>query len=248
MPKSQRSAPPDERPARDVPAPDEVTSLDGERFLEVNRSTRDRLRAEADRPGWLRRRRGRRPSIVDDDESRDDAPDRGGRRRPRVLVLALGVLVVLLAASTAFFATKWMQAEDRAEEAGPSQAERSEVMDVAREYAAVIATYDPARYDDLDRRIREISTSEFANTYITSSQDARRGNASVRGVSRAVSNDAGVQSLSDDEAVVLVTLDQTVTSPEVNAELPEGIPYQSRVKVTLERQDGRWLLAGLDTV
>lgn len=48
--------------------------------------------------------------------------------------------------------------------------------------------------------------------------------------------------------MVLVTLDQTVTAPDVNAEMPDGIPYQSRVKVTLDRRNGRWLLADLDTV
>ncbi|MXP21015.1 hypothetical protein GIY30_06555 [Gordonia sp. HNM0687] len=228
-------------------SPEELTSLDGEEFLAVNRSTRDRLRAEAD--GKKRRRRGRRRGEGD---ATDRVPGRvaatGSRRGVRAAAIVLAALSVILAATTVSFAFAWMQAEDRAEAAGPSEATRSEIMRVARDYAATVATYDPARYDDLDRRIQEISTPEFAKTYITSSRDARRGNAAVEGTSQAVSNDAGVVSLSDGKAVVLVTLDQTVTSPQVNSQVPEGIQYQSRVKVTLEQRDGRWLLAEIDTV
>lgn len=226
---------------------EEITSLDGDEFLAVNRSKRDRLRAEAESRG--RRRAGRSRGGSD---SADRVPGRvtagGAGRGMRIALIVLVAISALLAATTAYFAYAWVQADDRADAAGPPAATRSEVMRVARDYAATVATYDPARYDDLDRRIREISTPEFAKTYITSSSDARRGNASVGGTSRAVANDAGVVSLSDGKAVVLVTLDQTVTSPEVSSQVPEGIPYQSRVKVTLERRDGRWLLADLDTV
>ncbi len=226
---------------------EDITSLDGDDFLAVNRSKRDRLRAEAESKGGRRGGRSRGGS-----DSADRVPGRvatgGGGRGTRIALIILVALSALLAVTTAYFAYAWVQAEDRADAAGPSAATRSEVMRIARDYAATVATYDPARFDDLDRRIREISTPEFAKAYITSSADARRGNASVSGTSRAVANDAGVESLSDGTAVVLVTLDQTVTSPEVSSQVPEGIPYQSRVKVTLERRDGRWLLADLDTV
>lgn len=280
MPKSQRptSAESDadavvDPPRDDAREPGEVTPLDGDGFLAVNRTNRERLREEARQKAERDSRRlGRRTADGSGaSESADIAADaedgsgpaavdrRPGRvvarprrttmpRRSRMLVIGLSVLVVVLAVTTAYFAYAAQQADRRADASGPAEVARQDAMDSAKRYAAVVATYDPANYGDLDRRIDDIATPEFAKSYITSSQDARRGNAAARGTSRAESKEAGLQSISDGKAVVLVTLDQTVTSPRVSAEVPEGIPYQSRVKVTLERRDGRWLLADLDTV
>ncbi|AZG43574.1 hypothetical protein [Gordonia insulae] len=240
MPKSQR--PPDV--GESDAASDDVTPLDGADFLAANRVSREQARIEA------QQKADRRTPGKVDPPSRPRRRWTSGWRRPRMGVVAiiLAVFVVVLGASTAYFAHAYVQQRDQVEAAGPSPAQRQEAMDVAREYATTLATYDPADYGDLDRRIREISTPEFAKTYITSSQEARRGNATARGTSRAEAKEAGLQSISDGKAVVLVALDQTVTSPQVSAEVPDGIPYQSRVKVTLDRRDGRWLLADFDTV
>ncbi|WAC55964.1 hypothetical protein [Gordonia sp. SL306] len=260
-------------PRDDARDPGEVTPLDGDDFLAVNRTNRERLREEARQKAEREsRRRGRQTADGSSangspDAAADEGDGSGGAaadrtpgrvmdrprpttmsRRSRVLVVGLSVLVVVLAATTAYFAYAAHQADRRADASGPSEVVRQDAMDSARRYAAAVATYDPANYGDLDRRIHDIATAEFAKSYITSSQDARRGNAAARGTSRAASKEAGLQSISHGKAVVLVTLDQTVTSPQVSAEVPEGIPYQSRVKVTLERRDGRWLLSDLDTV
>ncbi|MFW0787785.1 hypothetical protein AAFP35_25085 [Gordonia sp. CPCC 206044] len=250
---------------------DEVTPLDGDDFLAANRSNRERYREEAERKAERAARRGGgdrsdadQPTPKSEPESESEsAPGSAApsdrtpgivepvrrRRRPgktTIALIVLSVLVVALAVSTAWFAYAAVRADDQA--AGPTEAARQETMDLARDYAAQLASYDPKDYADLDRRIQGISTPEFAKTYITSSQDARRGNASVQGTSHAESKEAGLQSISDSKAVVLVTLDQTVRSPDVSAQVPQGIPYQSRVKVTLVRQDGRWLLSDFDTV
>lgn len=232
------------RPSDAAPTtgPDDVTPLDGDDFLATNRANRERHRDEAQRKAD---RASRTPGRI--------ATVRPARRRlsiaPATAVLvALSVLVVGLALSTAYFAYVATRADDRAAAAGVSEADRQAAMERARDYAAQVATYDPANYGDLDRRIRQISTPEFAKKYITSSSDARRGNATARGTSKAESKEAGVQSISDSTATVLVTLDQTVTSPEVKDQVPQGIPYQSRVKVTLQRVNGTWMLSDLDTV
>ncbi|MFW0792771.1 hypothetical protein AAFP30_03060 [Gordonia sp. CPCC 205515] len=237
MPKTSR--PTDAAPVTD---PVDVTPLDGDDFLAANRANRERHREEAERKA---EKAARTPGKVSAEPRRRRLPS---IRPVTAALVALSILVVGLAISTAYFAYAYVQADDRAAAAGPAQSDRQEAMDTARRYAAALATYDPANYADLDRRIREISTPEFAKTYITSSADARRGNATARGTSKAESKDAGLQSISDSTATVLVTLDQTVTSPDVKAQVPEGIPYQSRVKVTLQRVDGKWLLSDLDTV
>lgn len=186
------------------------------------------------------------PRKLDEDETRRRRfrPRRPGRRAGMAL---LAVLVVFLAAATAVLGYAYLRGDDRGGP-GVTDAERTVAMDTARRYAADLATYDPANYADLDRRITAISTPDFAKRYITSSQDARNGNANARGVSRATSNRAGVTSMTADKAVVLVTLDQTVNAPELAEQVPQGIPYQSRVLVTLVKRDGTWLLDDLETV
>ncbi|MGV9710319.1 hypothetical protein ACWDTI_06610 [Gordonia sp. NPDC003424] len=232
MPKTSRS--PDTAPES---ASDSPTPLDGDDFLATNRANRERHREEAERKA------ARTPGRVPTDRRR-----RSSIRPMTVALVILSVLVAGLAVSTAYLAHAYVQASHRADAAGVSEATRRDAMDTARRYAAELTTYDPANYADLDRRIREVSTPAFAKEYITSSADARRGNAAARGTSKAVAKEAGLQSISDSSATVLVALDQTVTSPDVNAQVPEGIPYQSRVKVTLQRENGRWLLSDIDTV
>ncbi|EON34036.1 hypothetical protein GTC6_03630 [Gordonia terrae C-6] len=156
-------------------------------------------------------------------------------------VIALVVAVIALAASTAVLAVAYVDANERAETSASAGA-TSSLLETARRYAAEISTYNSADYADLDRRIREISTPAFTQTYIESSQDARRGSTAAESVSTAKADNAGIMSVDDGKAVVLVTLDQTLKSPQTAQEFPEGFPYQSRVKVTLVEQDGRWLM------
>ena len=246
-----------------------TTPLDGAEFLEANRTNRAKYRAEAEEKAAKAERKAAKtadstqapnaPEAGDGEDVGDTGDDRVPRKldaassrsqapRRRRLANALIVLSAVLALTTAFFAYSYFHERNTVTAAAQTDAQRTEVMNTAKEYAAELATYDASNYDDLDRRIGAISTQKFTETYIASSQQARQGNAEAKGVSRAESKEAGIQSLSDTKAVVLVTLDQTVTSSEVSAQVPDGIPYQSRVKVTLVRQDGKWLLDDLTTV
>ncbi|MGW5521286.1 hypothetical protein [Gordonia sp. NPDC003950] len=168
-----------------------------------------------------------------------------GSRRLFALVAALVAVVIALAVATGVLAYQLADAKQAAA-AGPSNADRVAVIDAAKRYAASLSTYDAADYNDLDRRIREVSTPAFAKNFIASSQDARAGNANAKAASTGTVDHAGIESMSDTHAVVLVSIDQKVTSPEVASQVPDGITYQSRASVTLTREDGRWLLDGFE--
>lgn len=168
-----------------------------------------------------------------------------GSRRLFALVAALVAVVIALAVATGVLAYQLADAKQAAA-AGPSNADRVAVIDAAKRYAASLSTYDAADYNDLDRRIREVSTPAFAKNFIASSQDARAGNANAKAASTGTVDHAGIESMSDTHAVVLVSIDQKVTSPEVASQVPDGITYQSRALVTLTREDGRWLLDGFE--
>ena len=266
------------------PTGEQVTPLDGNEFLQANRSNRDKYRAEAEAKAAeaarkAERRRTDEPAGADEPVDTDEPADTrtaaadfadqdpGSDRTPRKIdpatarrsgsrrwtgwtstvgsrpwaVIALIVAVVVLAASTAVLAVAYVDADERAESSA-SAGTTTSLLETARRYAAEISTYNSADYADLDRRIREISTPAFTQTYIESSQDARRGSAEAESVSTATADNAGLMSVDDGKAVVLVTLDQTLKSPQTAQEFPEGFPYQSRVKVTLVEQDGRWLM------
>ncbi len=252
-----------------------VTPLDGEVFLQANRSNRDRYRAEAQEKAAkaARKKRGNGTAETETETHTDAGHDAASRpdemnadRTPRKLaggvsgprrsawrgrvsaigkfswpVLVLVALVIVLAVSTAALAVAYVDADHRADTATSSSGTGS-ILDTARKYAAEISTYNSADYSDLDRRIREISTPAFTQTYIESSQDARRGSTAAESVSSAKADHAGIMSLADGKAVVLVTLDQTLKSPQTAQQFPDGFPYQSRVRVTLVKQDGRWLM------
>lgn len=232
-------------------AADEATPLDRDDFLAQNRRNREQLREVAEEKA--RRKAGRDEAAQAEDRTPGRIPAARrftvrGSRGVLVTLVALSAAVAILAATTGYFAYTSGHARSDADAAGVSTGYREQAMDSARRYAVELTTYDPANYGDLDRRIRAISTPSFANRYIASSRDARQGNSAAGGTSRAQATEAGVQSISDDQAVVLVALDQTITSPQVTSQVPEGIPYQSRVKITLVHRDGRWQLDDLAAV
>nr|WP_064570602.1 hypothetical protein [Gordonia sp. LAM0048] len=288
---AESDQPVDSGPRRATSASDgePVTPLDGNEFLEANRSNRDKYRAEAEaKAAKAARKAERRSGTTGSGSGGDSVPDSTGPgltdsevpspdaaspsaepvadRTPRKIdpaadrrrgsrwtgwtaavgarpwaVIGLIVAVVVLAASTAVLAVAYVDADERAGTSASAGASTS-LLETARRYAAEISTYNSADYADLDRRIREISTPAFTQTYIESSQDARRGSTAAESVSTAQADNAGIMSLDDGKAVVLVTLDQTLKSPQTAQEFPDGFPYQSRVKVTLVEQDGRWLM------
>lgn len=112
---------------------DDVTPLDGDDFLALNRANRERHRDEAARkadrdartPGKVIAASTRRLPTVD---------------RRNVVLAVLAALVVVLAVSTGVLAYAYTQAHREATTAGPSLAMRQSAMDTARQYAAEIAT------------------------------------------------------------------------------------------------------------
>ncbi|WP_440713874.1 hypothetical protein [Gordonia sp. FQ] len=232
----------------------QVTTMSPEQRAELladNRKTREELRA-----------RETAKDATDDEsdgESGDEQPAAGpvdparvpGRvpnrpaGRPKKLVGVLVALVVALAVACGVLGYLYATA-DQGGEGIDSAAAKSALAD-AKKYAAEVVTYSPGNYSDLDRRIREISTKEFADRYVESSQDARRGNDEAKASSVGTAVNAGLTSLTSDQAVVLVALDQKVTSPEVQSG-KDGIPYQTRVLLTLKRDGDRWLIADLETI
>ncbi|MFT3661873.1 MAG: hypothetical protein QM809_10870 [Gordonia sp. (in: high G+C Gram-positive bacteria)] len=168
-----------------------------------------------------------------------------GGRDQRTLVIGLAALAAVLAIATGVLGYLYASSSDGL---GPdSELGRSALSD-AKKYSAQIVTYSPEKYAALDKKIREVSTKDFADKYIKASQEARRGNDVAKASSVGTAVTAGLESLTETRAVVLVALDQKVTSPELPSAGEEGLEYQTRVKITLERDGDRWLVDELLTL
>lgn len=236
-----------------------LTPAEREELLANNRRTREELRAaEAKKAGDADEEAGGEEAAdgeSDGGESDGEPVDpsrvpgkivterSGGRSRK--LVAGLTVLIVALAVTVGVLAYL-LSSGDRGVALDSGAGEQA--LADAKNYAAQVVTYGPGDYSDLDRRIREFSTSDFADRYIKASQDARRGTDEAKASSVGTAIAAGVESITDDEAVVLVALDQKVTSPELPAAGDEGLEYQTRVRVTLQRDGDRWVLSELVTI
>ena len=242
---------PTSRDAESADSAEEVTPLDGDDFLTANRRNRERIRAEqaaAGRGGAD----GAEPTAADADASDEEGSavgetgERAGagstlggaNRLPTVLAAVLAVAVVVLAVLLARSG-----GDDE-----PTSGDTGAILDTAKSSAAQVLTYRSGAYDDLDRRIRQISTPEFADRYVTSSQAARKANDEAQASSTATAALAGIVSSGTDEAVVLVALDQRVTTPQAPSAGENGIEYQSRLKLTLVRDGDRWLVSDLETI
>jgi Mce-associated membrane protein len=237
-------------PTRPSKQDEEPSPFDSAEFLEANRRNRDKMRAAAQarrakEESRARRRGGRWWNRSGDStpEPQGDIPEVGGAETGaaavggwKLPVLSLLLVVAVIAAGV--FAYLYRDANSRADSADQVNRLRPGAIQLAGEYATALLTYDSANFAALDARITEISTPAFAKDFIEGSRQAREGSANAQAVAKAQVVSAGVISISSTEARVLLAIDQKVTAPETSAQFPDGIPYQSRVEVTLALGDG----------
>ena len=209
---------------------------DRDELLAENRRNREAARTEAQEKAAKKRLADRLPGRVDDEEQQ--------RRGPSLTAL-LAVLAAILAVTTIVFGVLAFRGGDSL---GPESGIGEQAVTDAKKYAVDIVTYDAGDYAALDKRIRDFSTPAFAKRYIDSSQEARRGNDEAKASSTAKAVAAGLQSISETQAVVLVALDQKVTSPDLPVAGEDGIDYRTRVLISLQRDGDRWLVSDLEMV
>ncbi|MGO3325405.1 hypothetical protein [Gordonia sp. (in: high G+C Gram-positive bacteria)] len=216
---------------------DDPTAPDDDDFLAANRAERAKIRAEESRKSE------KKESSVPGDSGAEGAVVLGMHRTGALVPSLIATVVVLAVAAAVLAYLAFGSSSDDSDDLDRAGALRD-----AKSYAAQMLTYETGKYDDLDRRIRAISTPEFADTYIKSSQQARAANDAAHASSKGSAQTAGIVSIGADEAVVLVALDNTVTSPQAPA-LGEGNgAYESRVKLTLSQDDGKWLVSDFEVV
>jgi Mce-associated membrane protein len=151
---------------------------------------------------------------------------------PRVIVAA--VLVALLVA----VGLLWGQSVHNRR----INSARSSAVSAAQRYARDFGTYDYRNLDAGFALIASELTGSFKSTYSSTAQSLKATVIKYQERSSATVQGVGVTSVSPHHAVVIVLLDQTVTS--INSTTP--VVNRNRAVITLVRSGGKWLMSGLD--
>lgn len=171
----------------------------------------------------------------------DTVPRTGIRRRwlswPR---LVAGVLVALTVAVVATGVVFGLQVRSNRSE----DTRRTEAVDVARQQAINLMTVNSENVDSQLNGLLDGTTGafrrEFEGVRDVFAQVVRTGEIDSKGVV----DQAGVASLDEHSARVLLALTSTVS----NAEQPQAQPRRYRIAVELERESDRWLVTKMEFV
>lgn len=182
---------------------------------------------------------------VDADEGVDTAtPESDSTREgaravsPKFRRIGTVLLAALAIAATATAAVLgWTLHEARAVENAARDA-----ADVARQYAVTLTSVGAEDLEGDFAAVLDGATGEFATMYAESSEQLRQLLIDNQARAEGVVVDSGIKSASPTKVEVLLFIDQSVT----NALVPEPRLDRSRVVMTMELVDGRWLASKVD--
>jgi len=171
-------------------------------------------------------------TVVLTDEDHDGltttpADKAGGVRWPLVGAIA-GVCGGLLVATGILGWQVWQQHQVKQ---ASIEAQRAAVS-----YAQILTSIDSNKVDENFKDVLDGATGEFKDMYSQSSVELRQLLIENKATAHGVVVDSAVQEASKNKAIVLLFVDQSVT----NTKLPDPRIDRSRMKMTLDKVDGRW--------
>lgn len=159
-------------------------------------------------------------------------PDTERAKRPWRRYLRRSALPALLVAALAVSGfLGWRQWQDHQLKVAGEQAQQAAIA-----YAQVLTSIDSNKVDENFKQVLDGATGEFKDMYTQSSVKLRQLLIDNKATAHGVVVDSAIQSESTDRVVVLLFIDQTVT----NSAAPDPRIDRSRIKMTMEKVDGRW--------
>ncbi len=154
------------------------------------------------------------------------------RERPWGRYLRRSLVPLLLVASLAVSGVLgWKLWQEHQVKLAGQQAQQAAIA-----YAQVLTSIDSNKVDENFRQVLEGATGEFKDMYTQSSVQLRQLLIDNKASAHGVVVDSAIQSESTNKVVVLVFIDQTVA----NTQAPDPRIDRSRIKMTMEKVDGRW--------
>jgi Mce-associated membrane protein len=149
----------------------------------------------------------------------------------------IGLLVVVLALVLLAGFLGWRLLEKNGLVAAGADAEAA-----GRAAATNMLTYDYTSLDQDFAWVVEDGTTTFTKTFSDTADNVKELAEATSAHSEVEIRDAGVHVTDEDQATVLVAADQTITEADKAAEEVQ----RWRIKLTLVKHDGRWLVDRLD--
>ncbi|ALR13546.1 hypothetical protein MYCSP_21420 [Mycobacteroides saopaulense] len=148
---------------------------------------------------------------------------------------AAAVVVIAIAAGTAVIGR--LYEEQRTEERSSREA-----LAAAQEFANVMINVDSTKLDESSSNTLDRSTGDFKKKYSESSTTLRQVMIENKAKATGVVVDSAVKSATADKVEVLLFIDQAVS----NVAIPDARMDRSRVQITMEKVDGRWLASDVE--
>ncbi len=109
-------------------------------------------------------------------------------------------------------------------------------------YAQVLTSIDSNNLDQNFSEVLNGATGDFKDMYTKDSMKLRQLLIDNKATAHGVVVDSAIQSESKDKVVVLLLVDQTVS----NTARPDARSDSSRMKITMEKVDNRWLASKVE--
>jgi len=170
-------------------------------------------------------------SLEPDEEEKD--PKRMQRRH--WFWTAAGVVAIAILAQAAIIGR--LYEEQRIEERSSREA-----LTAAQEFANVMINVDSTKLDDSATKTLDRSTGDFKKKYSESSTTLRQVMIENKAKATGVVVDSAVKSATPNKVEVLLFIDQAVS----NVAIPDARMDRSRVQITMEKIDGRWLASDVE--
>lgn len=154
------------------------------------------------------------------------------------LVVGLAVLLVVAVATAGVMTV-------RVREVSATQEARADALAAARSHAQSILSYDHRTLDADFARAEQVITGSFKAEYAETTTKVVRPTATqYKAVVKAEVTSAAVVRATSERVVVLLFVDQTTTSTRLTKAKRDA----SRVRMTLVRSGGRWLVSAVDAL
>lgn len=118
----------------------------------------------------------------------------------------------------------------------------AQALDAAERYTLVLTGVDPNAIDKNFAEVLDGATGEFKDMYAASSEQLRQLLIDNKAAAHGTVIDSAVKSATKNSVEVLLFVDQSVS----NKTSPQAKIDRSRIVMTMEKVDGRWLAAKVD--
>jgi Mce-associated membrane protein len=172
-----------------------------------------------------------------EEESGQEAttPSRAKRWLRRILVGLIGVVLLAALASTGYLG--W-QLKQRTDTAAAGRA----ALAAAEHYAVAMTSMDSSKIDDNVAQVLDGATGEFKDVYSQAANQLRQMLIDNKALSKGVVIDSAIKSATKTRVEVLMFIDQSIS----NVVNPEPRIDRSRVAITMQLVDNRWLASKVD--